>query len=144
MRRLMILPLLAAMVLVMGTAQMSFASDWDKAGKAFAITEGLRVLTGGRFDVIGTITGINRPQEVVVREKEYVRVHQPAPYYGRRHYRASGYYKRVWVPHMVWREIYVPEHTEHRPGFGDVVVSGHYEKQLVEDGGHWESVYYKY
>jgi hypothetical protein len=143
MKKLAILPLLLVVVLVMAATEKSFASDWDKAGKAFAITEGLRVVTGGRFDIIGAITGINRPHDRVV-EREYVRVYEPAPYYGRRERHYRGYHKKIWVPHMVWREEYVPEHIEYKPGWGNIVVSAHYERRLVEEGGHWESVYHRY
>ena len=137
MRKLVVMVLVAGS-LVVGWSICSYASDWDKAGKAFAIIEGLRVVTGGKVDVIGTITGINRPgQEARVysysREPDYKR------YAGR--YSGRGRderYERVWVPHYVWIERYVPRHTEHRSGYGEVIIEGHYERYQVEEGGHWE------
>jgi hypothetical protein len=123
---------------VIGISTRIFASDWDKAGKALAIIEGVRVVTGGKVDIIGTITGINRPR-------------QEAREYDRRQYAGNNgwhrgndkyeRYERVWVPHYVWKEIYVPRHTEHRPGYGEVIVEAHYERYQVEEGGHWEIRY---
>ena len=151
MKKLIIMAVVAV-GLVLGISVNSFASDWDKAGKAFAIIEGVRVLTGGAVDVIGTITGINRPREqVYTREVVYAkgdghrgrfdRDDRPRGHaYGHdKHFRQCE--RRVWVPHYVWIEKYVPEHTEYRPGYGNVVVEGHYEKCQVEEGGHWEIIY---
>jgi hypothetical protein len=129
--------------LVMGVSVRSFASDWDKAGKALAVIEGLRIITGGRADVIGTVTGINRPAE---QARENGRGYA----YGRRDRDdRPGYYthdnrrsmrecERVWVPHYVWREKFVPRHTEYRSGYGRVVIEAHYERYQAENGGHWE------
>jgi len=88
-----------------------------------AIIEGVRVVTGGKVDLIGTITGINRPRYDQVRYAD-----NPGRHRG----------ERVWVPHYVWKEVYVPMHTEYRPGCGEVVVEAHYERYEVEEGGHWE------
>lgn len=134
--------------LIMGLKSVSFASDWDKAGKALTIIEGVRVITGGKVDLIGNITGINKPREEA-KECRRVITHEPrhyAPYRHERGYRQKeqhyvSYCKTVWVPHMVWKEKYIPRHTEYRPGYGEVVVEAHIEKYLVEEGGHWEKVY---
>ncbi len=138
----------AVMLCLLGIKTYGFASDWDTAGKAFAIIEGLRVITGGKLDVVGSITGINRPREVV-RERVYVREEPPGssyqmyssrfPAYGHRH--QVRYSERVWVPHLVWKEKYVPTHTEYKPGYGNIVIDGHYERFQVQEGGHWEIVY---
>lgn len=124
--------------LVIGLSTCSYASDWDKAGKALAIIEGIRVVTGGKVDVIGAIAGINNPHQEV-RGYRYSR----EPGYNRYADRNVGrgryeQYERTWIPHYVWRERYVPRHTEHRPGFGKVVIEGHYERYQVQEGGHWE------
>ena len=152
--------IIAAIVISVGlmvTAKgVAFASDWDKAGKALTIIEGLRVVTGGRVDVIGTLTGINRPGTVVAVNTTYGPVerndHQggydhPRSYgYERPHYRGyrdqqhCSYTKRVWVPNTVWRERYLPAHTEYQPGYGEVFVQAHYERYQVEEGGHWEII----
>jgi hypothetical protein len=129
--------------LVIGVTAKSFASDWDKAGKILTIIEGVRVVTGGKVDLIGSITGINRPGEES-REFRYAREYNRPPYYSQENRRDFYQYERcvrVWVPHYVWRERYVPRHTEYRPGYGEVVVEGHYERYQVEEGGHWERVY---
>jgi len=121
--------------LVIGVSTQSFASDWDKAGKALTIIEGVRVLTGGKVDVIGTITGINRPREET-REYSYAREPNRQQYTNKRRERVRC--ERVWVPHYVWQERYVPRHAEYRPGYGEVIVEGHYERYQIEKGGHWE------
>jgi len=124
--------------LVAGTSVYSFASDWDKAGKALAIIEGIRIVTGGKADIIGTITGINRPGQEV-RESRYSREPDQQRYadnyHGRFKYERN---ERVWVPHYVWEERYIPRHTEYRPGYGEVVIEAHHERYQVEEGGHWE------
>jgi len=109
-----------------------YASDWDKAGKALTIIEGLRILTGGRVDFIGNIAGINRNAEYA-REthhdyyvKEEIRRHHP---------------RRVWVPHFVWKRKYIPRHEEYIRGRGLVIIEAHYIEYRVEEGGHWETVY---
>lgn len=141
MKRLIILIAIACGCIMAMQAQ-SFASDWDKAGKALTITEGIRVITGGRVDLIGNITGINNPRGCD-RGDGYFRYYSYEPVRHRSYeYRPhASYYRQVWVPHMVWREKYVPRHTEYRPGFGEVVIEAHYERYLVEEGGHWETVY---
>ena len=125
--------------LVAGTTVPSFASDWDKAGKVLAVFEGLRILTGGKADVLGTVTGINRP-------RQQPRAHDRGPVYADRrdcgnHFgwtkQKSHVCERIWVPHYVWKEKYIPQHIEYRDG-RKVYVEEHYEKFLVEQGGHWE------
>ena len=146
MKKIIIAGFVAA--LVIGTYASCFASDWDKAGKILTVLEGVRVVTGGKVDLIGTVTGINRPREDA-RERVYVmQEYQRGPvvsdyrehgsYRSDRHFRE---YRRVWVPHYVWKVQYVPRHVEYRPGHHRVVVEGHYEKYKVETGGHWETRY---
>ncbi|MFA6218093.1 MAG: hypothetical protein WDL87_10635 [Candidatus Omnitrophota bacterium] len=139
----------AVMLCLLGVKTYCLASDWDTAGKAFAIIEGLRVITGGQLDVVGSITGINRPREIQ-RERVYVREEPVRSYskvYGHAQFSAYGhrrqprYSQRIWVPHMVWEEKYVPTHTEYRPGYGEIVIESHYERFQVQQGGHWEIVY---
>ena len=143
MKRL-VLMIFTAAALVMGIQSVSLASDWDKAGKVLAATEILRVITGGRADVVGTVTGVNKP-----RHPEPSRV-QPWDH-GRNnrrgHERTVFVYnyppqpdrcEQIWVPHYVWQEKYVPEHYERRGG-REIFVGSHYERFQVEQGGHWES-----
>jgi hypothetical protein len=56
------------------------------------------------------------------------------------HVRGARYekYERVWVPDYVWRQQFIPRHTEFRPGYGKVVIHAHYERVRVQQGGHWE------
>jgi hypothetical protein len=144
---------LVALAMLMGIKARSFASDWDKAGKVLTVIEGVRVVTGGRVDIIGTMTGINKSREYARRDegpREYGRAgkYEYPRYYGyQRRYQRSheyprsfGYAKRVWVPCLVWKEEFVPKHIENRPGYGPIEVEGHFVRYQVEEGGHWEIV----
>jgi hypothetical protein len=146
MKKLTVMTLVAA-ALAVGICTQGYASDWDKAGKILTVIEGMRVVTGGKVDIIGTITGINKPRESS-REVVYVKTYDGPghgyAYQGPYRHNYPGHFshqERVWVPHMVWKTRYIPRHTEYRPGYGEVVIEGHYEKFLAEEGGHWETVY---
>ena len=141
MKKIAIVALITAGI-VAGVSTNSFASDWDKAGKVFAIIEGVRVVTGGKVDVIGSITGINRQREEnreCERPREYGRPSYNPYGYAYRHHSYFEKCRRIWVAHYVWKERYIPEHIEYRNG-RKVVIEGHYEKYQVEEGGHWEEV----
>ena len=134
----LIVGILIAAGLIAGICGQSFASDWDKAGKVFAVTEGLRIVTGGAVDVLGSITGINR-NRAEVREVAYVKRDAHPRYYAREVRRPEPrHVELVWVPHLVWRDKFVPEHSEYRQGCGEIWIGAHYEKYQVEEGGHWE------
>ena len=117
-------------------ASKSFASDWDKAGIALTVTEGLRVLSGGQIDVIGSVTGIHRPPDY---DHDY-------PEVSYRHSRHDRVYrnpvllcdKKIWVPHYEWRKRFVPGTVHYEPGYGKVVEAGHFVRVKVQVGGHWE------
>ena len=124
------------LVLVSSLSDVSDASDWDKAGKALTIIEGVRVLTGGKVDLIGNITGINSQPKYVHKKRR-----------GRSHY---VYYKeqrrdchdRIWVPHYKHVRKYIPKHEEYDDKYGLIIIEGHYIRYKVENGGHWETKYY--
>ena len=122
-----------AVAVVMGTGVQSYASDWDVAGKVFAGIEGIRILTGGNVDVIGTMTGINNNND---------RHNDRAWYPGNKNKKwtkqCSHSSHRVWVPRMVWKKKYIPKHTEYSKKYGKIVVEGHYIRYQVENGGRWE------
>jgi len=122
-----ILVFLMVLTVSLGMSITSYASDWDKAGKALTIIEGLRVFTGGNVDVIGSLTGINK-------NKQY------ASYHSNNRYHSNSYkhQEKVWVPHFVWKKKYIPEHKEYSKEHGEIIVEGHYIKYKVETGGHWE------
>ncbi|MBN2483928.1 MAG: hypothetical protein JXD21_06995 [Candidatus Omnitrophica bacterium] len=105
-----------------------YASDWDKAGKILTVVEGMRILTGGKVDIVGNITGINKPYSYAPARPSRARYVHSRP----------ARPEKVWVPHYVWRNEYVPAHREYQPGYGSVVVEGHYVQYQVEQGGHWE------
>ena len=119
---------LIVVVMVTGFGITSYASDWDKAGKVFAAIEGIRVLTGGNVDIIGSITGIKQ-------NSKYARQQKCHEYEDVRDHRCS---KCVWVPYKVWEKEYIPEHKEYSKKYGTIIVEGHYIRYKVENGGHWE------
>lgn len=112
----------------------SYASDWDKAGIALTAIEGMRVITGGKVDVIGSLTGINGRQH-----PRYERGFEP------RHQRIArrdmNCIQKVWVPTYSWERKYVPEHEEFHDKQGHVVVEAHYIRYKVQDGGYWQTDY---
>ena len=133
-----VIAVLIAVGFVAGSAGISLANDWDKAGKVLAITEGLRVVTGGRVDVVGSITGVNSPREQQREHGRFQRARHPG-YYVYEQSKRPLVCERIWVPHYVWSEQYVPEHSEVRDGF-QIWIGAHYEKVQVEQGGHWEEI----
>lgn len=116
-----------AIVLIMLGIALSFtapvyASDWGKFGKAVAVVEGLRVITGGRVDIVASLTGLNCDK----RDHAH-----------RSHYRCCP--EKIWVPKkIVWKTKYVPQHIERAPNGKRRVVEGHYIKYKVEEGGYWK------
>ncbi len=134
---------LIACALIVGIISTARASDWDKAGKILTGIEGVRIITGGNVDLIGTITGINRgkSERQGSQESRVVRRNDPRgchrqPECAARYYRHSC--AREWVAHLVWKEKYIPGHEEYRAEYGRVVfVEGHYVKYQVGEGGHW-------
>lgn len=125
MRRL--IGLLVSAAFLVGFQAAAQASDWDVAGKILTGIEGMRILTGGRVDIIGTITGIEPDQKhQVVYSKPYR--------YKRNRHNSS---RRIWVPDYVWKKKWVPKHTEYDPELGEIIVGGHYLRYKIETGGHW-------
>ena len=130
MRKLIIV--LLSFIIVFSGVNVSYASDWDKAGKAFAIIEGLRVITGGKVDVIGKVTGIDN-------DKGYEHAHRPRRHRHKKQ-RRPRYEEchKKWIPHFKWKKKYIPEQEEYDPEYGKIIVEGHYIRYKVEKGGHWE------
>jgi hypothetical protein len=121
-----------AAVLAFGTVVSPvWASDWDKAGIALTGIEGLRIITGGKVDLIGSMFGMNRGSGDKVTYVHSSRRHPSS--YRRKICRTT----RVWVPEYRWVKEYVPQHEEYDPEYGKVIVKGHYIKYQVEDGGYW-------
>ncbi len=112
-------------LLLAGSSLSAEASDWDKAGKILTGIEGLRIITGGKVDLIGTFTGINKSRRPRYREREYIHVYEEAP-------------RRVWVPvKKIWKKKWIPTHKEYDPELGKIIVEGHYIKYKVKRGGYW-------
>jgi len=107
--------------LLLGFLGVSFASDWDVAGKVLTGIEGLRILTGGNVDIVGNIAGIGNKERKVVR----------------RAYERKETCNRRWVPHFTWKKKWIPAHNEYNQSLGEIFVEGHYIKYKVQEGGHW-------
>lgn len=131
MKRGLAVLLIVALVLggALGFTRPVQASDWDKAGKALAILEGARVLTGGRVDPVGFLTGVHNGRQGGFFARE------PRTYYAKS---APHCPEPVWVPEYTWKKKYISEHEEYSEKYGTVVVEGHYIRFRVEDGGHWD------
>jgi len=140
MKRLITVMLVAGVIAVPMTSTLTpaYASDWDKAGKAFAILEGARVLTGGNIDIVGNLTGINRGNGgwggLFGQQSQPVQPAQQVYYARQVSYRPEP----VWVPEYTWEEQYIPEHEAYSEQYGTVIVEGHYIRYRVESGGRWE------
>lgn len=114
---------------VLGPVTSSHASDWDKAGKALAVIEGARILTGGNVDIIGNIIGIGRGSVFSSRRGNRCRAYTRT---------ARHHSDRIWVPNYVWKKKRVPRHEEYHRKYGTIVVESHYIRCRVERGGHWK------
>jgi hypothetical protein len=66
------------------------ASDWETFGKVMAGIEGLRVITGGEVDIVGSLTGVRR---------DGVRYYYPARRYRYRRPYGRYCYKRYRYPY---------------------------------------------
>lgn len=106
-----------------------YASDWDTVGKVLTGITGLRILTGGRVDIIGTMTGTNRynrPSGYYYQTPtRYYISYYDGPRRNVRYYKPQRYRRceRVWVPRRAyWKRVY-----RH----------GRYVKQRVVEGGYW-------
>ncbi|MFC1621257.1 hypothetical protein ACFL2G_03025 [Candidatus Omnitrophota bacterium] len=126
MKKVIIVSLVAVGILACPSAS-SHASDWDKAGKALAAIEGVRIITGGNVDLIGNITGIGQNNRRSDRNRTYAK-------------KCSSPRRRArtWVPYYVWKKQYIHEQEAYSEEYGNVIVEGHYIRYRVEDGGHWE------
>jgi len=118
-----------------GLTAQAYASDWDKAGIALTGIEGLRVITGGKVDLVGSMFGLNRNNQ----HSQYAR--HKTRYHRRDHKANYDCTNRVWVPHYVWKKKYIPKHEEYSKKYGKIMIGGHYIKYKVEKGGHWETKY---
>ncbi len=115
-------------IILLSFSATTFASSWDMVGKVLTGIEGARILTGGRFDVIGNvmdIAKIRQDRDETIYEKRVYVVEQPAPR------------SRVWVPNYSYREEWVPAHWECDPRLGQIFIEGHYVRYQVENGGYW-------
>jgi hypothetical protein len=119
-------------MLIFSLSAPVYASDWDTVGKIFAGIEGVRILTGDRVDIIGTITGIKGDGHHKHRDSRRHKDRHTSHVYV---YQDSC--PKVWVPQVVWKRKYIPEHTEYDPRYGEIIVEGHYIKYQVQEGGYW-------
>jgi len=143
-----ILILLFTVAFLGGSAAVSFASDWDKAGKALTIISGLRLISGGRIDVVGKIgevatgkTYTNKnygyyPKGYYGGHGRYKRHHRPYHQKVVKHYRCTK--EKYWIPEYRWIKKHVPEHEEYDSEYGTVIIEEHYIRIKEEHGGYWE------
>ena len=117
--------ILIGLVFTFSVNTVVFASDWDVAGKVLTGIEGLRIITGGKVDLIGNIAGINNN-----RNPGGNRIYSYARY-------QYNYCEPIWVSHYVWKKKWIPGHYEYRKRERRVFIPGHYVKYKVERGGHW-------
>jgi len=119
---------LIVLTLILGFTVPSYSSDWDIAGKVLTGITGLRILSGGKIDVLGSMTGIND-------NSTYHYPNTSKIYYNTHNHSSSC--RKTWVSDYSWRKKYVPKHTVYDPELGKVVVYGHYVKYKVDNGGYW-------
>ena len=110
---------------------ISYASDWDVAGKVLTGIAGVRILTGGKVDFIGNIAGINHSEQC----GKYCSRNNQHSFKQR-----SRCDERAWVPNYVWKRKYIPQHKEHSAKYGEIIIESHYIKYKSERGGKWVSV----
>jgi len=120
--------LIVACVLMVTFSGPVFASDWDVAGKVLTGIEGLRILSGGRIDPVGSLFGLNG------REKD--RRYEVHHYYVEEE--PKEYCKKVWVPTYKWKKKWVPGHYVYDKRLGRrIYVEGRYVRYKVKKGGYW-------
>jgi len=122
-------------VIVFGVVLPSSASDWDMAGKILTGIEGLRIVSGGRIDPVGSMFRIGENKE----QGRYSK-HKSSVYYHHKRYHSCS--EKVWVPNYRWKKKYIPRHEKYHKEYGKIIVEGHYIKYKVKRGGHWETKYY--
>ena len=126
-----LLVFLLSIGVILGPTSAVYASDWDTVCKVLTGITGLRILTGGRVDIIGSMTGTNRynrsSRYYQPSRNYYISYYGPRPryrYYERQ--KPCAYQRqceRVWVPRrVVWRRVY-----RH----------GRYVKYRAVEGGYW-------
>lgn len=140
MKKPTVLALIA--VLCIGLAPETFASDWDTAGKVLTGIEGLRIISGGNIDLIGSITGINgnRSRSGFRHSGGDFRYSESDFRHGNngRYHKHHSTCPRKWVKNQVWKKKWVPTHTEYNKKYGEIVVEGHYIKYKVTRNGYWQ------
>lgn len=106
-----------------------YASDWGIVGKVLTGIEGTRLITGGKVDIIGALTGMDDS-----------RYYAPRSTYRSWHTHSdSCACRRVWVPTTVRRKEWVPTHKEYDHWGREIIVKGHYITYEVESGGYWQT-----
>jgi hypothetical protein len=107
--------IVAALLVVsvmMGGIVPVYAGDWDVFGKIMAGVEGLRVLSNGEVDIIGSVTGVKEDRHKEARHKKPHPIRIP---------------EKPRIPEKkVWKRIYIPEHEEYSEKYGRIIVEGHY------------------
>ena len=116
--------LVLSLGLLAGFISTADADDWGIAGKVLTGIVGTRILTGGKVDLVGALTGT---------ANDYDR-----PKYNSQSRRFPDNSDRIWVPQYTWKKKWIPEHKEYDSKLGEIIVGGHYLQYKVQSGGHWE------
>jgi hypothetical protein len=129
--------IMLAIACLFGFTGSSYAGDeeWSTAGKALAIIEGARIITGGNLDLIGNVAGISGNRGWLQGGKYSPKRRDIGNRYAKHHNRGP---KKVWIPDFIWKRKYIPEHEDYSDEYGTIIVEAHYIQYKVEDGGHWE------
>ena len=98
-------------ILSLGFGISTYASDWDTFGKVMAGVTGLRVITGGRVDIVGSVTGINRGNTYSGYYYYYPRNYRYYRYYPKR---CHTTYYRSGILGTVRSYTYRPYNYRHR------------------------------
>lgn len=136
MKKILVILVLTAFAGGVMPARAAHASDWDKAGIALTGIEGLRILSGGKIDIVGKIFGIDNAasasQRLVKHDGRY-------PRRDVKMVKRQSCVKQVWVPHYEWKRKFVPRHEEYHEKYGQIIVEAHYIQYQIEAGGHWDT-----
>lgn len=116
------------LLVLTGVSFPAQASDWGTVGKVLTGITGMRLLSGGKVDIIGNIAGVDDNSH---HSYTYTTVYDRHPH---RHVSSCN---KTWTPGYTWKKKWVPEHTEYDHRHGHVTVEGHYVTYKKEHGGSW-------
>ena len=107
---------------LLGVSGLSYAGDddWATAGKVLTVLEGLRVISGGKLDLIGGLVGIDRDDQwppAVIHTYSYRT--GPRYKYTKRNRSKHKITEKVWVPGYGWVKKQRSKHKKHDSDCGE-------------------------